>query len=174
MTKTEILEAINATIIPNDNQGITADSLNNILTEIVNAMSEGSEGSGGSGYYIDMTIANPDDIESIELTPAAMEHNAQLYTALMSVYNTGNMAAVGPVSTIFPDMGFITSNSVIFDTDTIVVVFALSMDMINVMVNAVNLATFDETSVILGTFITVMIVLLPDGSVQITIPGILE
>lgn len=47
MTKTEILDAINSTIITNGQKGITADSLRNILTEMTNAAGEG--GSGGSG-----------------------------------------------------------------------------------------------------------------------------
>lgn len=170
MTKTEILEAINATIISNDKQGITADSLNNILTEIVNAMSEGS---GGSGYYIDMTLANPDAVESPELTPAAMEHNAQLYTTLMSVYNTGNMAAVGPVSTIFPDMGIITSNVVMFDTDAIMVVYAVLMEgPNNFAVSGTHPVTGEPTAGLIGEFITLVIALMSDGSIQLSIPGL--
>ncbi len=45
MTKAEIIEAINATIAPNNVKGITAESLANILIEMVNAAGEG----GGSG-----------------------------------------------------------------------------------------------------------------------------
>ena len=37
MTKNEIIEAINATIAPNNQKGITAESLANILIEMVNA-----------------------------------------------------------------------------------------------------------------------------------------
>lgn len=47
MTKKEIIEAINATIVPNNVKGITAESLANILIEMVNA--EGGNAEGGSG-----------------------------------------------------------------------------------------------------------------------------
>lgn len=74
MTKEEILSAIEATIKPNNQKGITAESLANILTEIVNA-SGGSGGSGGiSGYYFDLAA---DD--SGVSTPDAMAHNAEVY-----------------------------------------------------------------------------------------------
>lgn len=173
MTKTEILEAINATIIPNDKQGITADSLNNILTEIVNAMSEGSGSSGGSGYYIDMTLVNPDDQASIDLTADAMVHNAQLYATLMSVYSAGNMSAVGPVSTIFPDVGFITSNTVMFDTDRITVVYAMPLELTNIMVNAIDPVSGETITTALGAFATVVLVVLPDGSIEFDLPGVM-
>lgn len=48
MTKQEILEAINATIVTNGQKGITAESLANILTEMTNAAGEGGSG-GGDG-----------------------------------------------------------------------------------------------------------------------------
>lgn len=43
MNKQEIIEAINSTIVPNGQKGITAEALANILLEIVNA-SGGGEG----------------------------------------------------------------------------------------------------------------------------------
>ena len=177
MTKAEILEAINATIRPNNQKGITAESLANILTEIVNASAESGGGSGGSsgggsGYYIDLTLADPTNLDSMEVTPEAMAHNAQLYSTLVSVYSAGNMAAVGPVSTIFPDTGFVTSNAVMFDTDAILVVYALPLDLTNVVVTAADAITGSATTAILGVFVTVIIALLSDGSIQIAIPGI--
>lgn len=45
MTKQEIIEAINSTIIANGQKGITAESLNLILNEIVD--NSGESGSGG-------------------------------------------------------------------------------------------------------------------------------
>lgn len=47
MTKQEILEAIDSTIVANDKKAITAESLANILREMATATPEG--GSGGSG-----------------------------------------------------------------------------------------------------------------------------
>jgi len=60
MTKQEIINAINATIVANGQKGITAESLNNILTEMVNATPEGGSG-GGDGllkvYIPDMYLS---------------------------------------------------------------------------------------------------------------------
>ena len=178
MTKAEILEAINATIRPNNQKGITAESLANILTEIVNASAESGGGSGGSsgggsGYYIDFTLADPTNLDSKEVTPEAMAHNAQLYATLMSVYNAGNMAAVGPVSAIFPDLGIITSNTVMFDSAAIIVVYALPMELTNLMVSGASLITGESIAAIIGASVTLVIALMSDGSLQPMIPGLM-
>lgn len=107
MTKAEILEAINATIAPNGVKGITAESLANILTEIVNATPEGGNG-GAGGEYIDMTVANPDDETSMELTPEAMAHNAALYTKICEALNNGGV--LPPVSVNASLMGMYASS----------------------------------------------------------------
>ena len=46
MNKTEIKQCINETIVPNNEHGITAESLNLILNEMVD--NSGETGSGGS------------------------------------------------------------------------------------------------------------------------------
>ena len=46
MNKTEIKQCINETIVPNNEHGITAESLNLILNEMVD--NSGEAGSGGS------------------------------------------------------------------------------------------------------------------------------
>lgn len=46
MTKAEIIEAINATIAPNGIKGITAESLNNVLTMMTENAGEGGSGDG--------------------------------------------------------------------------------------------------------------------------------
>lgn len=51
MSKSELKDAINSTIIPNGQKGITAESLNNILTEMVDAAGEGGS-SGGDGGIV--------------------------------------------------------------------------------------------------------------------------
>ena len=102
-----------------------------------------------------------------------MAHNAQLYATLMSVYNAGNMAAVGPVSAIFPALGIITSNTVMFDSAAIIVVYALPMELNNVMINAVDVSTGGATTAAIGLFATVTIVLMSDGSLQLMIPGLM-
>ena len=48
MKKQELIEAISTTIVPNDEKGITAESLANLLIEIVES-SENSSGGNNSG-----------------------------------------------------------------------------------------------------------------------------
>jgi hypothetical protein len=55
MTKPEIIEAINSTIVPNGQKGITAESLNNILNEMANA----TYGGGGDGL---LKVYVPDEV----------------------------------------------------------------------------------------------------------------
>jgi hypothetical protein len=76
MTKNEIIEAINATIIPNGQKGITAESLANILLEIVNATPEG--GSGGSGQIVFYMGMPNEDYTECTLTPEQQAHNAEM------------------------------------------------------------------------------------------------
>lgn len=78
MTKAEIIEAINATIAPNGIKGITAESLANILIEMVNATPEGGSG-GGSGNV--KTIYLP--LEA-DLTSEEMAKNAELYNFVVA------------------------------------------------------------------------------------------
>lgn len=119
MTKAEILEAINATIAPNNVKGITAESLANILTEIVNATPEGGSG-GTGGAYIDMTMANPNDPTSTELTPEAMAHNAALHTSICEALNNGGV--LPPVSVNAAYMGMYAS-SVVLEGDLLMFCF---------------------------------------------------
>lgn len=76
MTKQEILEAIEATIVPNGQKGITAESLANLLVEMVNATPE-----GGSGSSIPSFVLGAIDIETGAITPSEEEkaHNAETF-----------------------------------------------------------------------------------------------
>lgn len=75
MTKNEIIEAINATIVTNGQKGITAESLANILLEMVNATPEGS---GAGMPYVYMGSMN---METGELSQTAEQkaHNAEVF-----------------------------------------------------------------------------------------------
>ena len=76
MTKAEIIEAINATIAPNGVKGITAESLANILTEMVNATPEGGGGSGDGALRVivpEMQMLGREIINSGELSPTSWE-----------------------------------------------------------------------------------------------------
>lgn len=78
MTKNEIIEAINATIIPNGQKGITAESLANLLIEMVNATPEGgsSSGSGQVVFYIGMPN---EEFTEFTLTSEQQVHNAEMF-----------------------------------------------------------------------------------------------
>lgn len=58
MTKQEILEAIDATIVPNDKKAITADSLANLLREMASATPE-SNGGGGRDTSLRLLLPDP-------------------------------------------------------------------------------------------------------------------
>lgn len=178
MTKAEILEAINATIAPNNVKGITAEALANILTEIVNATPEG--GSGAGGEYIDMTMANPDDPTSMELTPEAMAHNAEVYNKLLTAVN--GVQAVPMVSvSMGADMGmgmfadYVALEEPESETPNIIIGTHLSMgEFTNYMVQAVDMVTSETTSLLIGgDLLSVFFVLTPDGSVTPNIPGLM-
>lgn len=84
MTKAEILEAINATIAPNGQKGITAESLANILAEIVNATPEGGSGSGALVVYVAPQLTE-------DVVPALSEdqlaNNAAVYAKVAELHN---------------------------------------------------------------------------------------
>ena len=80
--KQELIEAIKATIVPNDKKAITAESLANLLTEMVEAMGEGS--GGGAGQIV-FYLGVPDE-QSVEgelsmqyLTTEEKEHNIKMF-----------------------------------------------------------------------------------------------
>lgn len=81
MTKEEIIAAIAETIAPNNIKGITAESLANILTEIVNASGESGGGSGSLMVYIGQL-----DLETGATSQTAEQkaHNADVFKAVKS------------------------------------------------------------------------------------------
>lgn len=79
MNKQEIIEAINSTIMPNGQKGITAEALANILTEIVNASGEGSGGSGGVTFFLGAVDATDTSNVIVTLTDEQKAHNAATF-----------------------------------------------------------------------------------------------
>ena len=69
MNKTELIDAIQHVIVPNGQKAITAESLANLLTEIVKAM--------GTGVVFHMGTPNEDFTEFTQ-TPEEMAHNAEM------------------------------------------------------------------------------------------------
>ena len=74
MTKNEIIEAINATIVTNGQKGITAESLANILLEMVNA----TGGSGAGMPYVYMGSMNMETGETSQ-TAEQKAHNTEVF-----------------------------------------------------------------------------------------------
>ena len=75
MDKTELIEAIQQVITPNNQKAITAESLANLLIEIVSNMGTGS----GSGSGVVFYAGTPnEDLETFVLTPEQKAHNAEM------------------------------------------------------------------------------------------------
>lgn len=177
MTKQEILDAINATIVTNGQKGITAESLANILTEIVNAVGEGSGGVGGE--YIDMTMANPEDSTSTELTAEAKAHNAEVYIKLLQAL-TNNVGT--PYISIPTGGGFNISVSTVMleeveNATNIILLAHMHVDdtgLTNFMLTAVDLASKENSGAIIGGDLTLVVFILQqDGQVAVMIPGLM-
>lgn len=74
MAKQDVLDAINATIVPNNIKGITAESLNNVLTMMAENTSEGGSGDGALRIIVpDMMLLGPEVLIVGELSPASWE-----------------------------------------------------------------------------------------------------
>lgn len=73
MNKTELIDAIQHVIVPNGQKAITAESLANLLTEIVKAM--------GTGVVFHMGTPNEDFTEFTQ-TPEEMAHNAEMFNII--------------------------------------------------------------------------------------------
>lgn len=85
MTKAEIIEAINSTIVANGQKGITAESLANLLIEMASATPEGSGGSGGLHVYVPLP-AEVVDVD-IPITEEQQAHNAEVYAKCLECFN---------------------------------------------------------------------------------------
>lgn len=75
MTQEEIIQAITETIVPNGQKGITAESLANILLEMVNGTF------GGSGAGVPYVYLGSGNTETGELSQTAEQkaHNAEVF-----------------------------------------------------------------------------------------------
>ena len=119
MTKQEILDAINSTIVTNGVKGITAESLANILTEIVNAAPEGGSGGSGAGT---IRLSNYELIEQdkcvlISTNEEDAAHNAETFSKYVAAANSGY-----PISLLMDVTKSIGVNLMQFaDTDSVVI-----------------------------------------------------
>lgn len=171
-SKEELKQMLDSTIIANGQKGITAESLNQALTAIVEAMGTGS---GAGSEYIDMTMVDPEN--SDELTPEAMVHNAEVYNKLINA-----LSAVGPVPTVLLNMEgmciYVKCISV-FDIDTNgdpMITLALDYPFGEGQNYAIEATTLEgeTTQLIVSDFNALMVVnLFIDGSIEILVPGLM-
>jgi hypothetical protein len=80
MAKQDVLDAINATIVPNGVQGITAQSLNNVLTMMTENAGEGGGGDGALRVIVpEMMTIGRELVMMGEFSPASWEEMKSLY-----------------------------------------------------------------------------------------------
>jgi hypothetical protein len=121
MAKQDVLDAINATIVPNGTKGITAQSLNNVLTMMTENAGEGGGGDGAlrvivpeilmlGGIFIDLGEISPTSWEEVKLdfeaqfgdalskydaaVKASFEHNANIAQQIMEKGKAGQGVSV--------------------------------------------------------------------------------
>lgn len=86
MSKEELIEAINGTLISNEEKAITADALRNLLTDIVE--NSGNGGGGGITFFYRVEQDENENFISI-LTPEQIAHNKEQIDILRQLHNEG-------------------------------------------------------------------------------------
>ena len=172
ISKEELKQMLDSTIIANGQKGITAESLNNALTAIIEAMGTGS---GAGSEYVDMTMVDPENSE--ELTSEAMAHNVEVYNKLINALST-----TGPVPTVVLNMRgmcmYVKCISV-FDTDTNddpTITLALDYPFGDGQNYAIEATTPEGVAapLVVSDFNALMIVnLFIDGSIELLVPGLM-
>lgn len=76
--KEQLIEAIKATITPNNVKAITAESLANLLLEMADAIGKGGSSAGGAGVVFYVGSINMDTFEATQ-TPEQKAHNAEMF-----------------------------------------------------------------------------------------------
>ena len=85
MSKEELIEAINGTLISNEEKAITADALRNLLTDII----ENSGNGGGGGITFQLEIDENGSSEVPVLTPEQIAHNKEQIDILKQLHDEG-------------------------------------------------------------------------------------
>lgn len=85
MSKEELIEAINSTLISNEENAITADALRNLLTDIVE--NSGNGGRGGMTFQVSIDING--DEEGLLVTPEQIAHNKEQIDILKQLHDEG-------------------------------------------------------------------------------------
>jgi hypothetical protein len=84
MSKEELIEAVNGTLISNEEKAITADALRNLLTDIV----ENSGNGGGITFQVGFEI-NENGSETCTVTPEQIAHNKEQIDILKQLHDEG-------------------------------------------------------------------------------------
>lgn len=88
MNKQELIEAIEATLVPNGNKAITADALRNLLIDIVENSGGGGQG-GGITLQLSMEIDETGNVEVPTTTPEQIAHNKEQIDILKQLHDEG-------------------------------------------------------------------------------------
>lgn len=121
MSKQELINAIQATITANGQKGITAESLANILIEMVNTAGEGGSGGGAETLVIKASVVEVGD-EGIFITSNDSDkiHNATVVAECAKLLAEGKAASIAiDVVNVFADMGLVLDSG--YDVATTVV-----------------------------------------------------
>lgn len=87
MNKQELIDAIEATLIPNGNKAITADALRNLFIDIVENSGNGGQG-GGITLQISMEF-DETDASVPTVTPEQIAHNKEQIDILKKLHDEG-------------------------------------------------------------------------------------
>lgn len=86
MAKQDVLDAINATIVPNGTKAINADSLRNLLTMMVENAGEGGSGEGALRVIVpELMMIGPEFIPIGEFSPTSWEELKSIFEQEMGV-----------------------------------------------------------------------------------------
>ena len=110
MSKEELIEAINETLVTNNNKAITADALRNLLTDIV----ENSGNGGGGGITFQISLDTNEDGEEIFVTPEQITHNKEQIDILKQLHDEGKPIPPIAVEVINIVEGMTISNIVMY------------------------------------------------------------
>ena len=113
MSKEELIEAINGTLISNEEKAITADALRNLLTDIVE--NSGSGGGGGITFQVGVEIdENGSGVPA--LTPEQIAHNKEQIDILKQLHDEGKPTPPMALETINIMEGVTMSQIVMYNT----------------------------------------------------------
>lgn len=104
MTKEELKEAIASTIVENGQKAITAESLANLLNEMVDAAGSGGGGSAGSDavtIMIDDENVAPNEKNAEAFATISNKYNNGVSVSVMAMYSLLGMSICMPITAYF-------------------------------------------------------------------------